>query len=68
MAQACVSPAEGRELLEQGQVVPLPEAMRQAGLNGGVVGAELCRGGGGYIYRVRLRQSGQVRVVNIPAG
>jgi uncharacterized membrane protein YkoI len=48
--------------------VPLPEAMQQAGVEGGVVEAELCRGGGGYSYRVRLRQNGQVRVVNIPAG
>ena len=68
LAQACVSRGEARQLLEQGLVVPLPEAMQQAGVEGGVVEAELCRGGGGYSYRVRLRQNGQVRVVNIPAG
>ena len=65
----CASRAEGRQLLEQGQVVPLPEAMRRAGLpSGAVVDAQLCREGGGYVYRVRVRQNGNVRQAKIPAG
>lgn len=68
MAQACVSRAESRALLEAGQVVPLPEALRQAGVAGRVVDAELCRAGGGYVYRVRILEDGQVRGTNIPAG
>jgi hypothetical protein len=69
LAQACVSRAESRQLLEQGQVTPLPEALRQAGLEDGrVVDAQLCRAGGGFVYRVRILQNGQVRGTNVPAG
>jgi uncharacterized membrane protein YkoI len=69
MAQACVSRAEGRQLLEQGQVMPLPEAIRQAGLAGGrVVDAQLCRAGGGFVYRIRILQDGEVSGRTIPAG
>ena len=66
----CVSPGDGRQLLEQGQVVPFPEAMRRAGIGSDqVVDVQLCRGGGGYVYRVRvLQKGGKVRRMNIPAG
>ncbi len=67
---ACISGQEGRRLLEQGQVVPFPEAMRQAGLKRDeVVDVQLCEGGGGFVYRVRVLQpGGRVRSMNIPAG
>ncbi|MBA3516192.1 MAG: hypothetical protein H0T75_00715 [Rhizobiales bacterium] len=67
---ACISGQEGRQLLEQGQVVPFPEAMRQAGLKRDeVVDVQLCEGGGGFVYRVRVLQpGGRVRSMNIPAG
>lgn len=71
MAQGgCLSGGEGRQLMEQGQVVPFPEAMRRAGLSSDqVVEVQLCRAGGGYVYRVRVLQSGgEVRSQNIPAG
>jgi len=69
LAQACVSRAESRQLLEQGQVVPLPEAMQQAGLAADrVVDAQLCRSGGGFVYRIRVLKEGDVRPVEIPAG
>ncbi len=65
----CVSGGEGRQLLEQGQVVPFPQAMQQAGISGQVVDVQLCRSGGGYVYRARVREEGgDVREVNIPAG
>jgi hypothetical protein len=66
----CVSGRDGRQLLEQGQVMPFPEAMRQAGVMAQqVIDVQLCRGGGGYVYRVRVLQpNGRVRRVNIPAG
>ena len=66
----CVSGRDGRQLLEQRQVVPFPEAMRRAGISSDqVVEVQLCRGGGGYVYRVRVLQpGGNVRRVNIPAG
>lgn len=70
MAQGgCVSGGEGRQLLEQGQVIPFPQAMRQAGIQGKVVDVQLCRSGGGYVYRVRvLDPGGQVSTTDIPAG
>ena len=65
----CVSGGEGRQLLEQGQVVPFPQAMQQAGISGQVVDVQLCRSGGGYEYRARVREEGgEVREVSIPAG
>ena len=70
MAQGCLSGGEGRQLLEQGQVVPFPQAMRQAGLRADqVVDVQLCQSGGGYVYRVRvLEPGGQVSTMTIPAG
>jgi hypothetical protein len=69
-AQAeCVSGRDARKVLEQGQAAPLPSAMQSAGLRGAqVLDAQLCRSGGGWSYRVRYRQGGQVRSANIPAG
>lgn len=65
----CVSGHQARQVLEQGQAAPLPTAMQNAGLNGAqVLSAELCKAGGGWSYRVRYRQGGQVRSANIPAG
>jgi hypothetical protein len=64
----CVSGHDARQVLEQGQAAPLPTAMQNAGLNGAqVLDAQLCRAGGGWSYRVRYRQGGQVRSANIPA-
>jgi hypothetical protein len=70
VAQECFSGSEGRQLLEQGQVVPFPTAVRQAGISSDqVVDVQLCRSGGGYVYRVRILQAdGQVVAMNIPAG
>lgn len=70
LAQQCLSGGEGRALLEQGQVIPFPQAARQAGISPDrVVDVQLCRSGGGYVYRVRvLDASGQVSAMNIPAG
>jgi uncharacterized membrane protein YkoI len=65
----CVSRGEDRQLIEAGQVVSLSTAMQQAGVSGEVVEMQLCRAGGGYVYRGRVReQNGEVRAVNIPAG
>lgn len=65
MAQSCVSRQEARQLLDQGQIIPLPDATSRAGIDASqVVDAELCQGGGGYVYRVRLRDGGQA---NVPA-
>jgi hypothetical protein len=69
MAQGCLSSREGRQLMEQGEVVPFPEAVRRAGLSSDqVVEVQLCQSGGGYVYRVRVLESGgEVRARNIPA-
>ena len=56
-------------MLEQCKVIPFPQAMQQAGVAGPVVDVQLCRAGGGYVYRARiLKPDGQVQAVNIPAG
>ena len=69
-AQGCMSGRDGRELLEQGEVIPFPEAVRRAGISPDqLVGVpDLCQGGGGFVYRVRVLQpGGTVRSMNIPA-
>jgi hypothetical protein len=61
----CFSPSEGHQLVAEGQAITFPEAASRAGIEGNqVVDVQLCRSGGGYIYRVRLRDGGQA---NIPA-
>jgi hypothetical protein len=59
-AQSCVSSREGTELVAQGQVLPFPVAVRNAGLSDSdVVSVRLCQSGGGYVYVVELRQGGR---------
>ena len=69
MAQGCIDRQQARQLFEQGQAIPFPEALRRAGVSRNQLAGDpqLCRGGGGYVYRVRIVQNGQVRAVNIPA-
>jgi hypothetical protein len=70
-AQECIPPRAARQMLETGQIVPFPEALRRAGLSPErLVGRPLlCRSGGGYVYQLRvLGPAGRVRVVEIPAG
>jgi hypothetical protein len=63
LAQACVSREEARQLIDQGQVVTLAQAASSAGITDNqIVDAQLCQGGGGYVYRVRLRDGGQTDI------
>lgn len=65
----CVSGQQARQILEQGQAVPLATALQMAGLGDAqVLDAQLCKSGGGWSYRVRYRKAGQVSSANIPAG
>ncbi len=60
-AAACMSGQDARvmQLLEQNQVVPFPAAASRAGIPANQVAAvQLCEAGGGYVYRVKLRQGG----------
>ena len=70
LAQECYSGRAGRQMLEERQIVPLPEALRRAGIERDrLVGVELCQAGGGFVYRVRvLEPGGGVRQIEIPAG
>jgi hypothetical protein len=66
----CVSPGEGQQMVAQGQVRPFPDAFRGAGFTADqlVDQPQLCSAGGGWVYRVRVLQGGQVSTVDIPAG
>jgi hypothetical protein len=56
-------------MVEQGQVRPLYVALQSAGLaQAQVLSAQLCHAGGGWVYRVRYRQGGNVRTADVPAG
>jgi hypothetical protein len=65
----CVSGHEARQILEKGQAAPFPEAFRRAGYSRNQLAGDpqLCQSGGGYVYRVRVVQGGQVSSVTIPA-
>ena len=69
-AQECFSFRAGRQFVEQGLVVPLPEAMRRAGLRRNqLVNVQLCRAGGGFVYRLRvIGPAGRLRWLELPAG
>lgn len=69
LAQSCVSGQEARQLLEQGQAVPFPEAIRRAGISPNQLAGDpqLCQSGGGFVYVVQVLQDGQVTSVSIPA-
>jgi hypothetical protein len=69
LAQGCVGGREAQELIQQGQVAPFPEALRRAGFAPNELAGDpqLCQGGGGYVYRVRVMRDGQVSSVSIPA-
>jgi hypothetical protein len=65
----CVSGQQARELIAQGQVVTFPEALQRAGVSRDQVAGnpQLCQAGGGFVYKVRVYQDGQLSGVNIPA-
>ena len=67
---ACLSDRETRQAVRSGQAARLNVALRQAGIRPrDVVGAQLCEGGGGYVYRVKLlTNDGSSSVISIPAG
>nr|PZN38292.1 MAG: hypothetical protein DIU59_15155 [Pseudomonadota bacterium] len=69
---ACLSPEETRVAVAQGGVVAPSRAVsaaRDAASGGEVVRAELCRQGGGYVYRISvLRRDGRVMRVVVDGG
>lgn len=56
-------------MLERGEALPFPEALQRAGYSGDQLAGrpQLCEAGGGYVYRVKIVQQGQVQSVTIPA-
>ncbi|WP_050996512.1 PepSY domain-containing protein [Chelatococcus sp. GW1] len=69
---ACLSPDETRAAVAQGGVVAPQQAVsaaRDAASGGEVVRAELCRQGGGYVYRISvLRRDGRVMRIVVDGG
>ena len=65
---ACLSDREARQAVRSGQAVRLNVALRQAGIRPkDVVGAKLCEGGGGYVYRVQVYDGRNATSIDIPA-
>jgi hypothetical protein len=65
----CVPPGQGQQMVDQGTVRPLYVALQGAGLaQAQVLSAQLCQAGGGWVYRVRYRQGGNVGTADVPAG
>jgi hypothetical protein len=68
-AETCLSRGDGRQLIVQGKIAKLPDALRRAGVSlTQVLEVKLCPAGGGFVYRVKVLQpGGRVRAVNVPA-
>jgi len=68
-AQSCVGGQEARQILQQGQAVPLAEALQRAGISPDQLAGnpQLCQSGGGFAYRIRVYQDGQLSSRTIPA-
>ena len=65
---ACLSERETRQAVRSGQAVRLNVALRQAGIRPReVVGAKLCEGGGGYVYRVQVYDGRNATSIAVPA-
>ena len=64
----CVPSGEGQQMVAQGQVLTLPQALQRAGISASQLAGQpqLCRAGG-WVYRVPIVQGGQRTTVNIPA-
>jgi hypothetical protein len=68
-AQSCVGGQQARQILQQGRAVPLAEALQRAGISPDQLAGnpQLCQSGGGFVYRVRVYQDGQLSSRTIPA-
>lgn len=66
----CLSKREIQERISSGEVRPLADAMAAAQVQGKIIssGAELCRAGAGWEWRVNVMdESGESRPVSLPA-
>jgi uncharacterized membrane protein YkoI len=61
----CLSQAQAREAVASGQAKPLGSVAGAAG--GEIVKADLCRQGGGYVYRLSVKINGKVVTKTINA-
>ena len=70
-ARDCIPDKAAREMIAQGALLPLPEAVRRAGSVNPeqIAGAELCRADDGRLaYELEIREAGQSRLEQIPGG
>jgi hypothetical protein len=68
--RACLSDRQIYAAVEQGQLLPLEDALRQNGIdrNTQVLSVEVCDEGGGYDYYVQvINASGEARTLILPA-
>jgi len=66
---ACLSARETRAAVSAGEASSLASALRQAGIDGQAVNAQLCGSPGSYVWRVQVLQpDGRLRQVEVPAG
>lgn len=62
---ACLSQAEARQAVASGQARSLGSVA--GGVGGEIVKAQLCRQGGGYVYRLQVLKNGKVTPVTVNA-
>jgi hypothetical protein len=67
---SCLSDRQIYAAVEQGQLLPLEDALRQNGVDRStqVLSVEVCDDGGGYAYHVQvINASGEARTLVLPA-
>lgn len=62
---ACLSQGEARQAVASGQAASLGSVAGSVG--GEIVKAQLCKQGGGYVYRLSVLKNGKVTTVTVNA-
>jgi len=64
----CLSPQQGRDLIESSRIRPFPEAAQAAGIERDLMqDVQLCPSNGGYHYEVDMLKQGRRERTEIPA-
>ncbi|CTQ56230.1 hypothetical protein LP7551_04789 [Roseibium album] len=62
---ACLSQSEARQAVASGQAASLGSVA--GGVGGEIVKAQLCKQGGGYVYRLSVLKNGKVTNITVNA-
>ena len=64
---ACLSPQQIQNAKDAGQILPFPEILQRAQLPGKALSFDVCDEGGRLVYRIKVDEGGQARIVSLNA-